>query len=442
MSYEFKFPDVGEGVHEGKVLQLLFKPGDRVEAGETLAVVETDKVTAEIPSPKSGTLERYGAAEGQVIHVGETLAVIRAGDAAESSSGAAGTPAAGPQAPSGGGEEEAAAVVGKLETAGNYVLPASGEGIADRAQEAVSLTGRAAPLATPMARKLAADLAVDLARVRGSGPAGRVMKSDILAADRERKSAAVPPAAAPARPAQSAAPPPPLSGPVTRELSTLRKAVARAMEESHKIPAVAIHDVARVGKLLALRREWNEGRTPERKLSLQAILMKALAVALRAHPQVNATYDAAALATTVHPNVHVGFAAQGAEGLVVPVVRGCDALTIDEIGRRMNALVGKLRDGSLTLDELRGGTITVTNYGAFGGIHGTPMILPPQVAILGFGRIHEAPVVEGGAVVPASVLPVSFRFDHRALDGAPAGAFLTHFLRLVEEPARLLLSMA
>lgn len=425
MAFEFKFPDVGEGVHEGKILQLKVKPGDHVRAGDIVAVVETDKVVAEIPAPKDGTIVRLGAAEGQIIHVGETLAEIETGDRSAASSTARKVSV-----------EENAGVVGELELAGDTVMPASGEGLPDTGPDSAPLNpGRRHLLASPVARKLAADLGVDLTSLAGSGPGGRVMKTDVLSAVGDS-----------AKPSSSSSASTPAGSPVTPPssgvdvevlgLSTLRKTLARNMEASHTIPAAVVYDQCVIDDLVTFRNQVNEGR--ESRISFQAFFLKAVAVALTRHPSLNSLYDGIKSEIQRFRDPAIGFAFQTDNGLVVPVLRDLHNLSIKAIDSAMKERIDRGRAGRLTLDDLRGGTFTLTNYGSFAGTYGKPMIMPPQVAILGTGRVHQTPVVKAGAIVPGWVLPLSLVFDHRAVDGAPAAAFLAEVMDLLSHPAKLL----
>lgn len=430
MDYSFLFPDVGEGVHEGKVLKLAVQPGDTVAEGDILAVVETDKVVAEIPSPRDGVLQRFAVAEGQIVKVGEPLAVLQV----------AGDGAAAPK-----DEEEVGSVVGAIEgPKAGVVLPPSGEGVADRSVEAIGLVRGGKVLASPVARKMAADLGVALSAVQGSGPGGRVLKKDVAAAAQRpvpHKPTSL--ADVSSRPVQSVAVEPsravPSAGTETVAFSQLRKTIARNMEASWRIPAFVMHDQAVVDSLWDFRVRINEGKPTEDRLSFIPLFMKALAVALQNHPYMNGTYDPEKLEVTLHKSVNLGFAVDTEEGLMVPVIRDIASKTIPQINAEMRELADKAIHRKISLDETRGGTFTITNYGPFGGLHGRPLIMPPQLAILGFGRMDAQPIVKEGQVVPGRVLPVSLVVDHRAVDGAPAGRFLRFFLDLLSDYAQLAL---
>ena len=452
--YEFKFPDIGEGLHEGKILELKLQPGDAVEEGDILAIVETDKVVAEIPSPKTGVLRRFGSTAGQIIKVGDPFAYIEVDgeeNGAEPAETGAGTDGDGVK------PTEGAAIVGRLD-AGDDLLPASDEAppaaAGDRgrpppsAERPSELPRRRAPgaaLATPAARRLARDLNVDLGSVKGTGEGGRISKDDIYRASE----VAAPPALDRALDKDAFGFPltdDPLTRPVDLpagqrvELTILRKTIARNMEISRRIPTAIVHDMGEVDELVELRAKANRNRTTH--ISYQPFFMKALATALRDVPVLNATYDAVSQEVTVYREVNIGFAVNTEAGVLLPVIRNVDASTILAIDEQMKQLVAAARSRSLAADDLRGGTFALTNFGPFGGLWAAPMIFPPQVAILGIGRIHQAPrVVAGGAVEARVVLPVSLAFDHRVVDGVPAATFVSRFLELLCSPQELMVSM-
>lgn len=469
--YEFKFPDIGEGLHEGKILELKLQPGDAVEEGDILAIVETDKVVAEIPSPKTGVLRRFGSAAGQVIKVGDPFAYIEVDGTEVDGTEVDGTevdgeengaePAETAERTDGDGVRppEGATIVGRLD-AGGDLLPPSDEAPPAAAGDDGSPPRRraaGAALATPAARRLARDLSVDLGTVEGTGEGGRISKDDIYRAAENRaaenqaveKQAALPVAAPPPLDKDAFGFPltdDPLTRPVDLpagqrvELTILRKTIARNMEVSRRIPTAMVHDLGEVDDLVELRAKANRNRTTH--ISYQPFFMKALATALRDVPVLNATYDAVSQEVTVYREVNVGFAVNTEAGVLLPVIRNVDSSTILTLDGQMKQLVAAARNRSLAAEDLRGGTIALTNFGPFGGLWAAPMIFPPQVAILGIGRIHHAPrVVAGGAIEARVVLPVSLAFDHRVVDGVPAATFVSRFLELLCSPQELMVSM-
>jgi len=424
MFFEFKFPDVGEGVHEGKVLQLTKSPGDLVSEGDIIAIVETDKVVAEIPTSKSGKLIKYSIDEGQIIEVGKTLAFID-----EGAQGTSTTNAATFEKPQ---EDKSTAVVGELESAGNFVLPASGEGIVDRTSEAITLSGIPSKvLATPLARKIASTNKIDISKIKGTGPAGRVTREDVL---KQVNLKTFPKESEISTPKHQ-----PLQQDITEQLPTIRRTIASNMQRSSEIPTASFHEQCILDETVKLRKIINQ--TSQEKISYLPIYIKALSVALKAFEVFNATFDAQKMELRKYKNINIGIAVDTEKGLMVPVIKNVENKNIKEIDREMKQLIAKARNGSITLAEMREGTFSITNYGSFGGLYGNPLILPPQVGILGIGRIHDAPIVKNGIIIPATIQPISLVFDHRVVDGAPASNFITYFKSLLEDPYKLLVEL-
>ena len=434
MIYDFRLPDIGEGVHEATVLEWKRTVGDAVKEGEVLAVVETDKVVAEIPSPRSGVIRKLGARAEQSIQVGEILAQIEMPTADKDISG------------------ESASVVGSVESSAR-LLEASSEGVEEGSAVGSSSTaaeGRTTssgkterkPKATPVARRLAAMEGIELARVRGSGPSGRILKEDILSAIDSRGNGTNRPgsgltAAGGTGSAPRESPPPGIRG---ERLSTLRRTVARNMEASWQIPAAAIHDFALVDDLVEARSALNRdaGSSPHPKLSFLPFFIKAAAMSVKHYPLLNAWYDAKRQVAEPKHAANIGFALDTEQGLTVPVIEEADRLSLSEIQELVNQRRGEAVNRDLRIEHLRGGTFTLSNYGSIGGTYGRPLILPPQVAILGLGRIHQAPVAREGQLAVATILPLSFVFDHRVCDGSYAVRFLNHFIELISSPIRIL----
>jgi len=433
MLYDFKLPDIGEGVHEATILEWRTAAGDTVEEGDVMAVVETDKVVAEIPSPRSGVIRKLGAKPGQSIQVGEILARIEVTGTEE------------------GGSGESTSVVGTVQSSSSTLLEASIEGVPaassagrseGRAQTASTGTAERKLKATPVARRLAAKEGIELASLQGSGPSGRILKEDILGEIQSRGNgnnraggrSTAPPATRPIRGEMDREE----TGP--QQLSTLRRTVARNLEASWRIPAAVIHDFAVVDELVDARSALNQGpeSSSHPKLSYLPFFIKAAAVSVKQYPLLNAWYDEQRQTVDPQDVANIGFALDSEQGLVVPVVDGADRLSLSEIQELIDLRRGEAASRDLRVEHLRGGTFTVSNYGSIGGTYGRPMILPPQVAILGLGRIHQAPVAEDGQPAVATILPLSFVFDHRVCDGSYAVRFLNRFIELVSEPIRIL----
>ena len=405
MSRPFVLPDLGEGLTEAEVIRVLVTEGEVVSEDAPLLEVETDKAQVEIPSPMGGRVEKVHVAPHQTVRVGEVLVTFE-DEASESSK------AAGP-------------------------VPA-----------------------TPATRRLARELGVDLRTVRGSGNGGRVTDDDVRAvatrpAAPDRGPA---PGAPPSTGAREAAAkplgrvglgPPALPnfeqwGPVERQpLSHLRRTIAERMALSAAlIPHVTHFDRADITELDELIRR-NLGLARERgvTLTLTSFLLRAAALALRDHPPFNASLDAAAGELIVKRYHHLGVAVSTERGLIVPVIRDVDGKPVLELARELAALAGRVREGKATLDDLRGGTFTITNLGALGGTGAIPIINYPEVAILGVARAREEAVVRDGQIVARLMLPLSLTFDHRVADGADGARFAADIIRRLEHPDQLLLDL-
>ncbi|MGH7353846.1 MAG: dihydrolipoamide acetyltransferase family protein [Candidatus Rokuibacteriota bacterium] len=419
MARAFVLPDLGEGLVEAEIVKVLVREGDVIAEDAPLLEVETDKATVEIPSPFAGRVERIHVQPNQTVHVGDVLVTFADGDGATGQS-----PATAREAP----------------------RPAA---------TTVALTPAAPVPATPATRRLARELRVDLHAVRGSGSGGRVTDDDVRAAAAgPRAQPAAPRTMAPPRehgPAKALAQvgdePPPLPrfeqwGPVERQpLSHLRRTIAERMALSAAlIPHVTHFDRADVTDLDALiKRSLDEGRERGVTLTLTAFLLKAVALALGEHPVFNASLDPAAGELILKRYCHLGIAVATERGLIVPVIREVDTKPLLQIQRELASLAQRTREGKVVLDDLRGGTFTVTNIGALGGTGALPIINYPEVAILGVARANPEPVVRDGAIVPRVMLPLTLTFDHRVADGADGARFARAIVQRLEAPERLLL---
>lgn len=428
---DFRFPDIGEGIAEGVILKWFVEVGQKVKEGDSLFLVETDKVNAEIPSPASGTiLARFGEV-GETINVGDVVVKIGDADAEEQPAQAEAV------------AEDNAAVVGALESS-SQVLASSSE----HAAQAVQAPRRV--LATPVARQLAKDLGVDINTVTGTGPAGRVMKIDILQAA-EKAQEAVLPTAPPVEP--SAAPAAPQARPVLASagtggleervaLTTLGKTVARTMALSkQEIPHAAVMDEFDVTELVKFRREAKELAEGEGiKLTYMPFIIKAAALALKEYPVFNASFAADTNEIVLKKYYNLGIAVDTPDGLLVPVIKNADHKGLLELGQEVQGLAEKARQRTLSLDDIQGGTFTLTNYGAVGALSGVPVIKHPESAILGIGTITKKPVVgPEDQIVIRHILPVTLAFDHRFIDGGSAGRFMQRLRAYLEQPLLLLL---
>jgi pyruvate dehydrogenase E2 component (dihydrolipoamide acetyltransferase) len=444
MAVEFRLPDLGEGMTEGELVRWLIKPGDRVTLDQAIAEVQTDKAVVELPAPVAGTILSLDVEEGRVVPVGTRLLTIE--DAAQDSV---------PTIPTSGGD----AAVAAAESAGAAAAVGARRAEADGGGRwsAVSVAPQRRALATPAVRRLARELGVDITTVVGSGPAGRVLAEDVRAAAIEAPSAVVPAApemvapereargAAVAREARAVEMPGAEEGPAEERLPLrgLRRRIAENMVLSvSTIPQVTSLVEVDATALVALRRSvLPAAEARGLKLSYLPFVVKALVQTLRSYPYVNATIDDKTKEIVLKRRYHIGIATATPDGLLVPVLRHADRLTVLEIASELLRLAEAARERKLGLDELRGSTFTITNYGAVGGFFATPIINPGEAAILGLGRIAERPWAVDGRVEARPVLPLSFTADHRLIDGELAIRFLNTLVASLENPNLLLLDM-
>ncbi len=441
MAIEFKFPDIGEGIHEGKLLEWYVKSGDKVKEGDPLMKVETDKVVTDIPIPKTGVIAAIYGSVGQIIHVGQIIAVI-AGEGEPLADPAAAHPhaaaiAKGKDEPV---EETGFGVVGQIEvaTTDDY-LPATGEGMETVDAPATRANGGKI-LATPVARRMAREHGVDIHQIRGTGPGGRVMKEDILRAHEAKAKASSAPVLTP--PKFTPAPVKPGERTTVEELSQLRKTVAARMSQSkYTAPHATSFEEVEVSRLVALRDERKDLFAAQGvKLSYMPFVIKAVAMCLRNHRKLNCRLDLENNRVVYFNYVNVGVAVDTPDGLIVPVIRDADQRSIVQLAQVVQDLSARARERKLALDEIREGTFSITNYGAIAGTWGAPVINYPEVAILGVGRILKTPVVdENDEIVAGHILPLSIAIDHRIVDGADAARFLKDLMSLLADPVTMLM---
>jgi pyruvate dehydrogenase E2 component (dihydrolipoamide acetyltransferase) len=419
--FEFKLPDLGEGVHEGQVVTVLVKEGEPIAEYQPMFEVETDKAAVEIPSPKAGVVTRINVQAGQVVKVGEVMLTIEESGAPVHAAAPAPAPAPAPAKPT---------------------APPRPATVAAAAATPAAESGPVA--AAPAVRKLARELGVEIGRVPGSGPHGRVLKEDVEAFAKGQAPAARGadvPAGAPLLPAAEELPDFSQYGPIRREpVPQIRKTIARQMTRSWlNVPRVTHCDLADVTELERNRKRFNEGLGEgQARLTMTVIVMKAVAAALRDCPQLNASFDAARGEVIYKDYVHIGLAVDTPRGLVVPVVRDVSTKTLPELATELSALSERTRQGQFEIAELRGATFTITNVGALGGVFVTPMVNFPEVGILGLGKARLQPAVYDGQIVPRLMLPLSLSFDHRIVDGADAARFTSDVISSLENPLRLI----
>ncbi|HEY8529893.1 MAG TPA: dihydrolipoamide acetyltransferase family protein [Paenibacillaceae bacterium] len=469
--YEYRFPELGEGLHEGEIVKLHIAPGQTVTDDDILMEVQNDKAIMEVPCPVSGRVLEVLAREGQTMRVGDLVAVFEAegeipGEPQAAEPGeaqakpapadeAARDDALGVRAPAGGeipggaagGAAGAGGAVHDGEAGANGKATAGRPSDADRPDVLI--------LATPGVRRLAREMGVDLRRVRGTGKNGRITREDVLAAAAgggtgEASGPAGKPAAQtmPGPDDARAAVPGPGAGPddAAEEripFKGIRKAIAAAMVKSaFTAPHVTLMDEADVSALVALRERAKPiAEQKGVKLTYLPFIVKALVAACREFPVMNASLDEKAGEIVLKKHYHVGIAVDTEGGLLVPVVFHADRKNIWTIAAEIRDLAARAREGKLAPHEMRGSTITITNIGSAGGLFFTPVINPPEAAILGTGRITERPVAKNGEVAIAPVMALSLSFDHRLVDGATAQAFLNRIKQLLADPELLLLEV-
>ena len=407
-------PEVGESIVDARVAKWLRKEGDVVAAGDPLVELETDKIDLEVGAPQAGVLSRIDRKDGDDVKVGEVLGIID-----EAKAGAAAAPAA-------------------------SATPAEAP-VTERADKGAAAADKT-PRATPTAKKAAEQHDVDLARVKGSGDAGRVMRRDVeqaAAAGGNGKGAA--PAAEPrkARPAAPADAPRRGAGDRTEErirMSKRRATIARRLVEAQSTAAMlTTFNEVDMSAVMALR-ERHKQPFKERHgvgLGIASFFVKASVGALREFPRINAEIQGDEMVLKRYYDI--GVAVGASEGLVVPVLRDADKMSFAEIEKQIRDFARRAEDGSLSLADLKGGTFTITNGGVFGSLLSTPILNPPQVAILGLHKIQDRPMAVSGQVAVRPMMYVALTYDHRIVDGAEAVRFLVRVKELVEDPGALLL---
>ena len=418
MAYEFKFPDIGEGLTEGEIVRWLVKEGDEVKEGQPLVEVETDKALAEIPSPRTGVILKILAEEKEIVKVGQVIVIF--GEKGE----ALAAPAPPPRLKSVG-------VVGELEEA-----PEEAPAIEARTEAARPALVSEHALATPAVRALAKELGVDINKVKGTGPEGRVLEKDVRQVA-EGKEKPVEEVKKPTKVKKYD-----LYGYVERiPLRGVRRSIAKAMVKSkYTAPHVTTMDEADVTELWKIREK--EKKAAEKKgikLTILPFIIKAVIAGLSEHPYLNATMDDENEEIILKKYYNIGMATDTPEGLMVPVVKNAKDKSILQLAEELTQLAEKARNRTIDLADLKGGTFTLTNYGALGGIYGTPIINHPEVAILGVGKIKDMPVVREEKIKIRKILHLALSFDHRVVDGGEAARFLNTVIARLEDPDLILL---
>ncbi len=458
MAKDFILPDLGEGIHEAQVVNVMIKEGDTVTEDQMVMEVETDKASVELPVPFAGVVSSLNVSTGDTVTVGQVLLSV---DGEGGESDAAPAQAAEPAKQQPAARQQASSAEG------------NGEDTPHEAQTAVAAPPQHGPgpvPAAPAVRRLARELGIDLRSVRGTGPGGRVVREDV-----ERFQIAGPsgtgappqkPAktAEPARPAQkpaaaaqapaprSSAPSMPAApeqlpdfsqwGKVRREtVPQIRKTIAKQMARSWSIiPHVSHADEVDITDLEKFRKEHGAIFAEQgAKLTLTAFVIKGIAGALQQYPASNASFDEASMEIIYKDYVNIGIAVDTPRGLMVPVIRDVDRKSLMVISKELIDIADRAREFKLDINEMRGGTFTLTNVGALGGTLATPMINWPEVAILGMGKMSVKPVYRNDELVPRKILPLFMSFDHRVIDGADGARFMKAVITFLENPLNLLL---
>ncbi len=424
--YVIKMPDIGEGIAEVELAAWNVKVGDTVVEDQPLADVMTDKATVEIPSPVAGKVIALGGKAGDIMQVGAELIrleVAGAGNVKESAAlpqpaSQTASAAPPPSTPPAAEPTAPAAVAQKSALAARHVPP-----------PAAARQPGEKPLASPAVRRYAWDRGIDLRFVSGSGPAGRILREDVDAFIAGRQGVATP---APQRARIEWEEAIPVIG--------LRRKIAQKMQEAKRhIPHFAYVEEIDITDCEALRQQLNAKYAETRgKLTLLPLLIRAIVLAVRAFPQVNARYDDEADVVTRYGAVHLGIATQTDGGLMVPVMRHAETLDLWQMASEIARLAEAARSGKATREELSGSTITITSLGALGGIVSTPVINYPEVAIVGVNRMVERPVIKNGQIVARQMMNLSSSFDHRVVDGMDAARFIQCVRGYLEAPATLL----
>ncbi|MDQ0350453.1 pyruvate dehydrogenase E2 component (dihydrolipoamide acetyltransferase) [Alkalibacillus filiformis] len=435
MAFEFKLPDIGEGIHEGEIAKWFIKPGDEIQEDDVLCEVQNDKAVVEIPSPVEGTVKDVRVDEGEVATVGDTIVTIDAEGYEDEGSDDAEQSEAKEEPKEEPKEDKQEAKTDSDEKVGGN------ESDVDENQRVIAM---------PSVRKYARENDVDIRQVSGSGKNGRILKEDVdtfLSGDQQVEAPTEAKDQAEEQTTEASnetKQEPVLEGqyPETREkISGVRKAIAKAMVNSkHTAPHVTLMDEVDVTELVNHRKKFKEvAAEQDIKLTYLPYVVKALVSTLKKYPVLNTSFDDDTEELIQKHYYNIGIAADTDKGLLVPVVKDADRKSVFQISSDVNDLATKARDGKLSSEEMKGASSSITNIGSAGGKWFTPVINHPEVAILGIGRISEEPVVRDGEVVAAPVLAISLSFDHRIIDGATAQHAMNHVKRLLHDPQLIMM---
>ncbi len=475
MSSNIVVPQLGESVVEARVSRWLKKEGDTVTVGEPLVELETEKIDLEVGAEQAGVLAKIARQEGEDVKIGEVLGVIGEAAAGAQASGASGPDVASQASPASVAAQSAAAQAGAQASgasdanAASQAAPASAAAQHAASSRPATTTTDGRERATPTARRMAETHDIELAGVAGTGEAGRITKRDVAgyvnagtSAPASAAQPATPPAApapavarpaAPPAPAPAAKPTTPPAAPVARpavppgsrteqrvRMSKRRLTIARNLVEAqHNAAMLTTFNEVDMTALMGLR-ERRKKAFQERYgvgLGIASFFVKASVAALRAFPRLNAEIQGEEMVLKQYYDIGIAVGAE--QGLVVPVLRNAEAMSFANIEQGIRDFATRARDGSLTLEDLRGGTFTITNGGVFGSLLSTPILNPPQVGILGLHKIEERPIASNGQVVIRPMMYVALSYDHRIVDGLEAVQFLVRIKEYIEDPGQLLL---
>jgi len=423
MNYEFKFPDVGEGIAEGKLLKWHVKEGDSVKHDQVLAEIETDKAVVEIPSPKQGKILKLHYKEDDTVPVGQLLVTFEVEGTEPEIKPQENTA----QSDSASAAEKAGAVVGFLEEASNEPKHDDSKEYEKPAEI------KKAVIATLAVKKLARDLGIDIASVAGTGYGGRITEDDV------KKSAGktTPESEAPENSAPKDMKNYDIYGPVEHfAMNSTRRVIAHKMSESKfTAPHVTLMENLDVTNLFNLReQEKIKAKEKNVKLTYLAFIVKAVVQCLKKHPLLNSTIDEKSAEVVLKKYYNIGIAVDASEGLIVPVVKEADKRVLYDVANEIVRLADASQNKKLGLGDIKGGTFSITNIGSIAGTFFTPIINFPEVAILGLGRMQDAPAVVNGEIKIRKILPLSLSFDHRVVDGAEAARFMKDLVEILEKP--------
>jgi pyruvate dehydrogenase E2 component (dihydrolipoamide acetyltransferase) len=422
---DIKLPPLGEGADSGTVVNVFVKPGDTITQGQALLELENEKAIASIPATAGGVVNKVFVKAGDKISVGQRILSLGGGAELEPQQ----TPSPAPT--------KATAQVTAVATAPAVSEPAS-ELVEEDFPKPV-----AAPVASPSVRRIARELGIDLGRVRGSEAGGRIVMGDIRTYIEKLQEVALKPKATPAAAAEAAPAKPtpePIDfskwGPITRQpTSMLRQTIARRMWESwNTIPQVTQFDEADFTRLNVLRKQFAAAYEQKgSRLTVTPLILRALVDTLKLHPIFNSSLDETTQDIVFKQYVHLGIAVDTEQGLLVPVIRDADKKSVLELAKELESLAQRARDRKVSREEMQGGTFTISNQGAIGGSHFTPIINKPEVAILGIGRGAMKPVVRDGQIEARLLVPLALSYDHRVIDGGSAARFMVDFVKSLQE---------